>query len=334
MPSVGVVRHGGRLREAAALFRHAPAPWLDLSTGINPWPWTGERAPFSDLNRLPDPADIQDLEVIAAAAFGVDDPGSVVAMAGAEAALRLLPAAIDAGDVAVVSPTYASHADSWSLAGRQVRNVSFEGALQTSASVVVLVNPNNPDGRRIERDVVSRLAEQRSQRGLWTVIDESFVEVTPDLSVAKLAVERLIVVRSFGKFYGLPGVRLGFGLARPAVADRLRALQGDWPISADALHLGRAAYQDAQWRDHTRIRLEDAAKTLDVLLSAHGLNVIGGVSLFRLVSTPEAQRLFQGLCERGILVRSFSDAPDRLRIGLADAHGFERLSTALKDLRS
>jgi cobalamin biosynthetic protein CobC len=87
-------------------------------------------------------------------------------------------------------------------------------------------------------------------------VDESFVEASPEISVSDATIERLIVLRSFGKFYGLPGVRLGFVIAEPVTIKRLQALQGDWPVSADAVAIGRAAYLDEIWRVQSRERLE------------------------------------------------------------------------------
>jgi len=334
MSPVGAYRHGGRLREAAAAFPRAPTPWLDLSTGINPQPWRGPRAAWSDLARLPDPAEIADLERIAASVFGVEDSRRVLATAGAEAGLRLLPAVIGEAEVAIVSPTYSGHETAWRLAERPVAAVSLEVALETAASMLVIVNPNNPDGGRIERPALLELATSRSRNGLWTVVDESFVEATPELSVAGATIERLIVLRSFGKFYGLPGVRLGFIIAEPIVVERLQALQGDWPISADAVAIGRAAYLDETWRVQTRERLERDAHALDQLLAAYGLTVIGGTSLFRLTSTLGARALFEGLCEQGILTRPFPDAEDRLRIGVPREADLARLAAALEGLKS
>jgi cobalamin biosynthetic protein CobC len=331
---VGAYRHGGRLRAAAAAFPHAPTPWLDLSTGINPEPWRGLRAEWSDLARLPDPAEIADLERIAADAFGVEDARRVLATAGAEAGLRLLPAVIGGADVAIVSPTYSGHETAWRSGERSVAAVSLEAVFEMTAPVLVVVNPNNPNGDRIERTRLLDLAKRRSQCGVWTVVDESFVETSPELSVAGATIERLVVLRSFGKFYGLPGVRLGFIVAEPVVIKRLQTLQGDWPISADAVAIGRAAYLDETWRVHSRERLERDAHALDQLLTAHGFTVIGGTSLFRLISTPNAGALFQGLCEQGILTRPFQNVEDRLRIGVPRKASLARLAAALEGLKA
>ncbi|WP_233586881.1 threonine-phosphate decarboxylase [Caulobacter sp. 602-1] len=321
--TIGAFRHGGRLREAMAAFPDAPRPWLDLSTGINPEPWSGQRAPADALRRLPDPRELAELETIAARAFGVADPGRVVATSGAEAALRLLPGLIGGGEVALLAPIYGGHAESWAASSPSLVT-SPEDPRAVAADVLVLVNPNNPDGRRIDRDTLAALAAERSDAGRWTVVDESFGEVAPELGVAELEIDRLAILRSFGKFYGLPGARLGFLIGNKVFAQEFRALLGDWPIGADALALGIEAYADAAWRGRTRAWLATQAGAVDTVLAKAGLKPLGGCDLFRWVETPDAHGLFTQLCARGILTRPFADRPDRLRLGLPSRNDFNR----------
>ncbi len=331
-------RHGGGLIKAAAAFPDAPTPWLDLSTGINPkpWPqpWRAPRADDSALSRLPDPALLTALEQTAAAAFGVTDPDRLAAVPGAEAAIRLLPILLGgllrAHSIDIVSPTYGAHAESWRRSGAQVRLISTDQASTSDADVLVIVNPNNPDGALQSRDALTALARERSLKSRWLIIDESFIETTPEASVSDLTDPGLIVLRSFGKFYGLAGVRLGFMIAAPNLIEGLRGLQGDWPVSADALVMGAAAYADTDWRRQTQARLSVAATRLDALLTASGLTILGGTSLFRLASTPDAAALFHHLGRSGILTRPFDYAPDWLRFGLPAPEDFERLQQALE----
>src|SRR4051794_33101810 len=279
MNSAGFAHHGGRLGAARVAYAQAPQPWIDLSTGINPRAYPAPRARGVTLNRLPDTGELARLEAVAAAAFGVSDPGRVVATGGTEPALRLLPFVVGgavAGDAivdgvrpggtiavggavgalaeaAVAGPTYGSHADAWAKAGvptRVVGDAELDAAIGDRTAVMV-VNPNNPDGRLMSRDRLRRLHDAVASRGGVLVVDEAFAEVTPEASVADIAgtseAERLVVLRSFGKFYGLAGLRLGFVVGNPAVAARVRALIGDWPVSVDALVAGLAAYADRTW---------------------------------------------------------------------------------------
>jgi cobalamin biosynthesis protein CobC len=327
----GFRRHGGRLAEAQACWPDAPRPWIDLSTGVNPKPYPAPRATAADRARLPSPAMIRALEVRAAAAFGVD-PGRVLATAGAEAALRLLPFLFAGRTAAVATPTYGGHASAWTAAGRSVEALSRLELLRygsTASEVVVLVNPNNPDGATSPADEVLALTGRLDAGGRWLVVDESFAEPTPECSVAPWAGGRLLVLRSFGKFYGLAGLRLGFLLGDPDILSRARALQGDWPVSADALAAGLAAYGDGAWSERTRRRLRRDARRLDTLLLAAGFSDVQGCPLFRLAHCPDASRRFEALARRGILTRPFEYAPDRLRFGLPPSTAWSRLEAAL-----
>lgn len=322
-------RHGGGLMKAAAAFPDAPRPWLDLSTGINPEPWRGPRAPEAELNRLPDPVALAGLETTAAAAFGAS-AARVAATAGAEAAIRLLPLLLGVRSVEIVGPTYGAHAEAWRAAGTATRLIAPEQAAASQAGVLVIVNPNNPDGRLARRADLAAMARERSAAGRWLVVDESFIECAPLDSVSDLAEPGLIVLRSFGKFYGLAGARLGFMIAEPDLIVRLRALLGDWPVSADALALGRGAYADIEWRERTRAALEQRAEVMDALLVRAEFETTGGTSLFRMTRSPDAARRFTQLCKAGILTRPFDHAPDALRFGVPAERDLPRLARALE----
>ena len=297
-------RHGGRAAAAARAYGFERADILDLSTGINPRPYPVWRGSQEAAARLPDPEDLRALEAAAAQAFGASS-SQVAAVPGAEAAIRLIPRLTGARSVALDPVTYGGHAEAWRAAGAAIV------APGERAQARVLVNPNNPDGRRVPAAAI--LAEAASR---WTIVDEAFADPDPRESVADRAGGRLIVLRSFGKFYGLAGLRLGFVVAGEPVIAAVRAAFGDWPVSGAAIAAGRAAYADAGWRLRTRARLARDAARLDGLLAEAGLEVLGGAHLFRLASTPDAQSLFDRLARAGILCRPFDQHPTWLRFGL------------------
>jgi cobalamin biosynthetic protein CobC len=272
---------------------------------------------------------LAELETAAACAFGVTDAGRVVATSGAEAALRLLPGLIGGGEVALLAPIYGGHSESWTASSPSLIT-SLDDPRAVTVDVLVVVNPNNPDGRRIDREALAALAAERSDAGRWTVVDESFGEVAPELSVADLEIDRLVTLRSFGKFYGLPGARLGFLIGNKIFAQEFRILLGDWPVGADALTMGLAAYADDAWRVRTRIWLATQTAAVDAALTNVGLKPLGGCDLFRWVETPDAHGLFTRLCAQGVLIRPFADRPDRLRIGLPSCNEFKRFEHSFR----
>lgn len=318
--------HGGEVDAFADAYGIPRERWIDLSTGINPVPF-----PLPDLaadywHRLPDSGLMAWLAEAAAGCYGVADPAHVVAVPGSQAAIQWLPRLIDRTQVAVLAPTYREHARCWTEAGHAVTEVAGLAQVPAAARVLVAVNPNNPDGRHLDPATLLAAAGDR-----LLVVDEAFADVVPELSLAR-AVGRpgLVVLRSFGKFFGLAGMRLGFVLAAEPLAGRLRRALGPWAISGPAAAVGAVALADEAWARAARVRLTAAAGRLDGLLVRNNLAIDGGTSLFRLARYPRALELFDHLAAAAILVRRYPERPDRLRFGLpGDEAGFERLAQAL-----
>lgn len=323
----GTLLHGGDLDGARAAFPGAPEPWVDLSTGINPWPYPLPPVRPEAWNRLPGRGEEAALLSAAAACYGAPSADVVAAASGSQALIQLLPRLRTPGRVAVLGPTYAEHARCWALAGHDVRMV--EGVEE--ADVLVIVNPNNPDGRRWPAARLLELAEAQQARGGWLVVDEAFADMRPEDSLAAHAGKPgLVILRSFGKFFGLAGLRLGIALAPAGLAAALREAIGPWAVSGPGLAIATAALGDRHWIEATRRRLAAAAAELDRLLEGAGLRVAGGTELFRLVGDPRASALYRALGEAGILVRRFERRPDWLRFGLPGAaEDWQRLGVAL-----
>ncbi|WP_322962988.1 aminotransferase class I/II-fold pyridoxal phosphate-dependent enzyme [Sphingomonas fuzhouensis] len=320
-----LTHHGGRIDAARALFPDVSAPWLDLSTGINPVPWTPPAGLDVDAGPLPDRTGLARLEALAAAHFGVA-PERVAAVPGSEMALRLLPLLGVGEPIVAVQPSYGTHG---AVAAARIGHAALDG-WQGRPGSLLLANPNNPDGRYHACEALARLADAQAAAGGWLILDEAFADAMPDPGFA--GGERVVVLRSFGKFFGLAGVRLGFVIAPPDMLSRLRDLLGDWPVSSHAIVWGRAAYADTAWIAATRTALARRAAALDTVLARHGLVAQGACPLFRMVETPAASAIFARLAAAGILVRPFADAPERLRFGVPAAPAdLARLDEALAD---
>jgi cobalamin biosynthetic protein CobC len=325
------MKHGGDLTRAMARFGGAAEAWLDLSTGINPWPWPIGEISAAAWQRLPSRADAQALQDAARTSYRVPDGADIVAASGTQALIQWLPRLAAAGPVAILGPTYNEHAQSWRDAGHEVIAVNSIDAMPADARHVVLVNPNNPDGRIVDHAVLARVAALMQVRGGWLVVDESFADCDPSISAIALCADLpIVILRSFGKFFGLAGVRLGFAVAMPAIAENVKQALGPWACSGPALQIGAAALRDHEWAERTREALQQQASRLDEALTKAGLVAVGGTTLFRLVRHRDALRIHEQLARQKIWCRSFDWAADLLRFGLPpDAAGLARLAAAL-----
>lgn len=322
--------HGGRIDAMARAFPGAPCPWIDLSTGINPHPYPLPPIPDDAWERLPGEAARAACERAMAGAFGCD-PAFCRAVGGTEVAIRQLPAILRAKRVAVRAPSYADHAESWRLAGVEVATHPDPLALAGRADVVVIVNPNNPDGHRWPVESIEAARAELAQRSGWLIVDEAYADLDPALSAAPLAGRSgLIVLRSFGKFFGLAGVRLGAVLAPQEILRGIEDRLGGWDVSGPALEVGAAAYADREWQAATRDHLAERMQEMRALIASSALEDRGGTDLFRFVRAPDANALWRHLGEQGIAVRRFAGDVHHLRVGLpADSAAFNRLENAL-----
>lgn len=312
--------HGGDLGAIRRRFPEAPEPWIDLSTGINPVPYPVPDLAAETWSRLPTHQQERALLEAAAVRYGVRDPATIVAAPGTQALIQLLPRLVARSRVAVVGPTYEEHAHCWARQGHDVTIVSdFE-----QADVTIVVNPNNPTGKLLPREMLHQ------DRGLL-VVDEAFVDLLPrEASLAADLPANTIVLRSFGKVYGMAGVRLGFAVAEHRIADRIREELGPWAVSGPALEIGRRALADTNWLQAAAVRLAADRRKLDALLVSAGFTVMGGTPLFCLARHPDAGRMVEKLGRHSIHVRGFAHEPRWLRFGLpADESEFLRLGAAL-----
>ncbi|MEM7432915.1 MAG: threonine-phosphate decarboxylase CobD [Pseudomonadota bacterium] len=327
--------HGGALDLMKARFPDAPLPWIDLSTGINPWPYEGGLDVAAAGRHLPTAAEFEDCAAAMAVAIGVNKQ-HVLLSPGSELLIRLLPTVVAAKRVCVTARSYGDHASAWRLAGVQLIESNDPLEQIDHCDVVIVCNPNNPDGRRWTREALQRARARLAERGGWLIVDEAYMDLDPDGSVlSESPTDGLIVFRSFGKFYGLAGIRLGALWAPAEITQAMSERLGVWPVSGPTLAIGAQAYRDIDWQDATRQRVSSARKELDRVLSHHGLGVVGGTDLFRLVQVPCAERWWQELGARGIYTRRFKWSENELRFGLpaTDAE-LERLDAALQEINA
>jgi len=324
--------HGGDMALAERVFGKPADGWLDLSTGISPFAYPIPRIPDDAWTALPQSSAIAALEAAARARYAAPDTAGLVAAPGTQALIQLMPSLAPPARVLVVSPTYSEHAIAFAAAGWDVEAVeTLPTTIAHDVRAVVVTTPNNPDGRTWPREDIVWLAEKLSARGGLLVADEAFADAAPadEALTARCGPDGLVVLRSFGKFFGLAGLRLGFAIGAAPEIDALRKRLGPWAVSGPAAEIGRAALADDAWIEGQRRDITDARGRLTDALTGNGFDVVGHGHLFVTVSHPHATRLHGALAMEGVWVRRFDDAPNWLRFGLPSPADAARVSNAL-----
>lgn len=322
------LEHGGRIRAAAQRYGILENSWLDLSTGINPDGWPVPAIPAEVWQGLP-----QDDDGLVDAACSFYGTTQLLPVAGSQAAIQSLPRLRAPESCAMATMAYAEHEYAWRQHGHDVSLVSGDEILQSESRVVVIINPNNPTGRLYSVAQLLALHERLAARGGLLVVDEAFMDATPEHSLAQFCPRKgLIVLRSLGKFFGLAGARVGFVLAQDTILQPLAEMLGPWPVAAPSRYVATLALRDTAWQETTRQTLHAAAHRLSDMLVRHGLPPAGGDRLFQWVFSEDAASFHGQLAQQGILTRLF-EAPASLRFGLPRSEEqWGRLDAALANV--
>ena len=335
----GAVDHGGSVTAASESYGIAVEQWIDLSTATNPEPYPLCPIDSQAFRKLPYLRPT--LAEHAATFYGSAD---VLPIPGTQAAIQQLPQCLESYPVLVPATGYQEHAFHWHQAGVTVTTYpSFDLAAAENAidvaieenpqRQIVVINPNNPTGLRFSAATLAGWA-RRLATGAYLIIDEAFMDTSPAASVLHNSFsDNMIVLRSFGKFFGLAGIRLGFVFANKMVLAALVQRLGPWAVNGPAQCIAITALQDREWVQEARLRI-DAAAELTRKLFAPLFRVVEPVhtsheALFSsyLLADSLAQKIQQHFAKQGILLRliEVNSQQSLLRAGLLS----ERQETAV-----
>lgn len=320
------VFHGGGLDAAIAKYGGERRDWLDLSTGINPNAYPVADLPDDVWQQLPDKGAEKALIDAAREYYQVLQDRAIVAAPGTQALIEMLPDIIKADSVSILSPTYGEHANAWEKKGVAVSLIDHPEAVK-SKDVLVIVNPNNPTGQVHGDEALVALASKVK----LLIVDEAFCDTCPEESIVPVMPDNVIVLKSFGKFFGLAGLRLGFAICSDELAKDMQSRLGPWAVSGPALAIGARAFQDKHWIDQTCSLLIEQSRQLAAMLSGYGFHIEGSTPLFVYAKHENAGDVFDHMAKHHILVRPFPERPNYLRFGLCkNDETLKRLETALK----
>ena len=304
--------HGGNITAAANEFGLPEDQWIDLSTGINSTSYPNTQLSADIFRVLPRTSSMDCLIKEARIFYNVNNNSQIIAGAGTQSILQTLPLLFPNREVYILTPTYSEHQYTWEKAGNKVFTVKTLNAIPNDV-IAIVVNPNNPDGHKYSVEELLNLSENLE----LLVVDEAFCDTELNLSVIPhLANHKILALRSLGKFFGLAGLRLGFAIGMPLITRHLAVRLGPWAVSGPATEIGTRALADTSWVSDMKTTLNSQSSRLNHILIKQNLSIVGGTSLFTLIKSKHAFRIYNALAKNGILIRRFENYETWLRIGL------------------
>ncbi|MDR4505886.1 MAG: threonine-phosphate decarboxylase CobD [Candidatus Scalindua sp.] len=262
--------HGGNSKKMGNLYGIDPGEILDFSANINPLGYpdcvrTAILDRFDDILSYPD-SECTDLRNAIAVKYSCNE-ANIMAGNGSNELFYLIPRALKPGSGIILQPTFGEFQDALISANVEITDVMNEDDnfplfnLQDSQlkacreELIIFCNPNNPTGQLVPREEIVKFAEDNAER--FVVIDEAFMDFVEEeerFSVLQdvHTLKNLIVVRSLTKFYGFPGLRLGFLVASTPIMNKLWKLKEPWTVNSFAQVAGKIALNDDAFAVKTR----------------------------------------------------------------------------------
>ena len=345
----GACQHGGKVQEAASILGAEP---LDFSANINPL----GSPPIKELL-------LEELEHIghypdnsyrnfrrAAGKFVNVDMECIVPGNGSSELIRLFAeCCFEEGDIGLVpTPSFGEYTNQSLLAGATVKRVNIgtdglpllEDADLEKAKLLFLCNPNNPTGRLLSAGQVIDLADRCEAAETFLLVDEAFIELSePEESVAALAPHRefLFVMRSLTKSFGVPGLRLGFGVTNVKLARIMNLARIPWSIGSLAAAAATYLLGCEEHLERSRLVIKEELVWLQSALQELGLQPLPSRVNFILVNIEPSGLTSDVLAKRtmqeGVLIRdcqSFGLGKSYIRVAVRSRCENERLIAALE----
>lgn len=307
--------HGGDIYTASSKYGMPVEDWIDLSTGINPIAYPFRPIPDSAYQNLPY---LQPGFMKAASRFY--DSACLLAVPGSQPVIQLLPEILPGESILVPEIGYQEHAQSWeksdtkvirypSLSHDSAREFVTEALQRNPNQHLLVINPNNPTGIVFDVQQLGTWAAMMSP-GAHLIVDEAFIETSEIPSLLSPALpSNAVVLRSFGKFFGLAGLRLGFVFARPTMLQKIADAIGLWQVNGPAQSIATQAFTDASWQRRARQTIHsDYTTTLSVLrplMRKLGATCLTDPGLFisHILDLQTGQALYTHVANHGVLMR-------------------------------
>lgn len=324
---------------------------LDFSSNINPLgvPDSFRRLlteRLDEFTRYPD-VEYREVRNKIAAYLGINDPECIVPGNGAVELIYKLVAASGGKRVISLRPTFSEYARAAKAAGIEYVDMEPDSLLMgiRPGDLVILCNPNNPTGKLIRKAEMLELAAAISGMGCRLVIDEAFMEFTdsyPNDSMIDCLdqFDNLTIIKAATKFFGMPGIRLGYGVtANRLAAKAVKAYMEPWNLNTAAVIAASCIFDDKEYIEKSRAWIRSERSFLYEKLSEFKeLKVWASDANFHLLELTggrlDAKQLKSEMVRNGVLIRTadgFNGLSDyHFRLAVKDRKSNELLLKALK----
>jgi threonine-phosphate decarboxylase len=348
--------HGGNIFDIARQLGMEPSDIIDFSASINPLGLSlmvrkSIICALDSLVHYPDNTH-RELKQALAAYHGLS-PANIVVANGSTEIIYHLPAMLHGTRALIISPSFNEYVRALGQQHWEVHHFtlkpdsnfsidleSLKQTLNEGFDALYLCNPGNPNGTLYTLKSIEQIYSLCIASGTFLVLDEAFMDFCEDSSAKRDIVkgDNGIVLRSMTKFFGIPGLRLGYALSSSTIADRLDAMGGPWSVNTMALAAGVAALQDYEHNHLSVEYIRQERRNFFVSLSElKQLKVYPSSANFilaEITSSMTAMELRDRLLHHRMLIRDCTNfmglSPKFFRIAVRTTEENERLLEALK----
>lgn len=325
------IKHGGNIYRIARQKGLQPDDIIDFSANINPLGYSPRIKKIlprlnTALLNYPDPDAYAFIQALAA--YHRLPPEYFLAGNGSTEFIYSLPAETGLKSVLIVTPAFTEYEQSYRhtkvrisfFQAREQHDFNLQqqllcNELKKGYSALYLCNPANPTGMLVRPQTLLKIVDAARRHGTTVVLDEAFMDFTEDCSLKKHAArcDNLIILRSLTKFFGLPGLRIGYVIAHPEIIAKLSKKQGPWSVNAPAQLAAVESLQDGSFITKTRAYVKEARDVLmRDLKQIPCLSVFPGAANFLLLrinrpSMITAAEVYEQLLIKGMVIRTCED---------------------------
>lgn len=347
--------HGGNVFTAARALGVAPGQIIDFSASINPLGMSPKvrnalTGSLDSLIHYPD-ASHQELKQALGKFHGLS-PAHVTIANGSTELIYNLPALLPGKKALIISPSFSEYvralqqhhweAQHFILTPENQFSIDtdeLERVLAGGFDALFICNPGNPSGTLYSECVIEKICALCLSAGTFMVLDEAFMDFCEGSSAKRMIAqcENAILLRSMTKFFGIPGLRLGYAISKAPLAERLDLMGGPWRVNSLALVAGAAALQDARHNQESLEFVRQERRTLNEALAGFSQFRVypsdANYLLVEIVGGGTSRELRERLLSHRILIRdcsSFIGLSDRFfRVAIRTADENKRLLECL-----